>query len=197
MSIINNLVNRMSNELPPNSSPPPNGSQPPADTKKIGKGMMAAAWIIALLLLVKVFGTWEKHQFNPNQNVDSTLLSSGERVVQLKRNRFGHYVTTGFINNQAVTFLLDTGATTVSIPAGVAERIGLRRGTPKSAMTANGTITVYDTQVDRVAIGNITLNDVRADINPYMDSDGVLLGMSVLKYLDFAQEGDTLTLRQL
>ena len=40
------------------------------------------------------------------------------------------------------------------------------------------------------------MHDVKAHISPSMDGDEVLLGMSVLKHLDFNQQGDTLTLRQ-
>jgi aspartyl protease family protein len=37
---------------------------------------------------------------------------------------------------------------------------------------------------------------VRASINPAVDNIGILLGMSVLKQLEFTQRGDTLILRQ-
>jgi len=37
---------------------------------------------------------------------------------------------------------------------------------------------------------------VRASINPQSSDDNILLGMTFLKHLDFAQRGDQLTLRQ-
>ena len=162
----------------------------------MGTGMMAVAWIIGMLILVKVFGIWEEQQFNPNQNPDAHTNQQGDRVVRLKRNRYGHYITNGTINSQPVTFMVDTGATTVSIPAELAHRLRLKKGAVSYAITANGTIDVYATQLDQLTIGNITLHNVTADINRHMNGEGILLGMSVLKYLDFAQQGDTLTLRQ-
>ena len=91
---------------------------------------------------------------------------------------------------------MDTGATRVSIPAGVAARLGLTRGRPGRASTANGTIVVYATVLDRVTLGNLAMEGVHADINPHMQGDTVLLGMSFMKHLEMTQRGDRLTLRQ-
>ena len=112
----------------------------------------------------------------------------------LKRNRLGHYVAPGKINNQPVTFLLDTGATAVSVPANVANNIGLTRGRSITVGTANGNIEVYQTTLKSVQLGNITLHEIRGNINPYMDGDTVLLGMSFMRHLELTQRGDTLTL---
>jgi len=40
------------------------------------------------------------------------------------------------------------------------------------------------------------MNNVRASINPYMDGEEILLGMSALKQLELLQQGKTLTLKQ-
>ncbi len=93
--------------------------------------------------------------------------------------------------------MLDTGATTVSVPAAVAHRLGLKRGPPVLSNTANGTITTYLTRLASVSVGDITLHNVKANINPHMGGNEVLLGMSFLKHLEFTQRGDTLTLKQL
>jgi aspartyl protease family protein len=61
--------------------------------------------------------------------------------------------------------------------------------------TANGRATAYATRLDSLQLGEIEVRDVRAHISPSMDGEEVLLGMSVLKQLDFNQQGDTLTLR--
>jgi aspartyl protease family protein len=45
-------------------------------------------------------------------------------------------------------------------------------------------------------IGDIKLTNVSAHINPSMDFDEILLGMSALKQIEFTQRGDTLILRQ-
>ncbi|NIR31818.1 MAG: TIGR02281 family clan AA aspartic protease [Gammaproteobacteria bacterium] len=158
--------------------------------------MIALAWVLLLGLLTVYFGGFLERQHNPNQRIASTVLSDGAREVVLKQNRSGHYVASGAINHEPVVFLLDTGATTVSVPAALADRLDLPRGAPVPAETAAGVITTYSTRLDRVTLGNIVLYDILAHINPKARGEEVLLGMSFLKHLELRQQGDTLTLRQ-
>ena len=53
------------------------------------------------------------------------------------------------------------------------------------------------TEINKLSIGQITLYNVDANINPGMQSGHVLLGMSALKQLEFTQRGNTLILRTL
>lgn len=157
--------------------------------------MFAMAFILGIAMLTVLFGGIEEHQRNPNQNPESILLAQSVEVV-LKRNRRGHYVVTGAINNRPVELLLDTGATDVVIPEALADKLQLKRGRPMRAMTANGPVTVYETYIDQLSIGDILLFNVRASINPAMSPPAVLLGMSALGQVEFVQSGDSLTLRQ-
>lgn len=165
-------------------------------SRQLGKGMVIMAWVMALVLLTLFFNGWYEQQHNPNRDLKTQLRDDGVREVKLLRNRYGHYVSPGGINGEPVTFLLDTGATNISIPADVAERIGLPRLRPYNVSTANGTARVYGTRLERVELGKIVLHNVRAHINPNMGGDQILLGMNVLKQLELVQRGDTLTLRQ-
>ena len=157
--------------------------------------MVIAAWVLALLLASSYFEGLLQRQYNPNQQLHP-YSEQGERSVTLQRNKYGHYIASGLINGQAVVFILDTGASDVSIPQGVAQRLGLRRGNEVIYQTANGPITAWRTELDEVSLGNIRLRNIRASINPAVQDEEVLLGMSFLKQLDFSQRGDTLTLRQ-
>jgi aspartyl protease family protein len=168
----------------------------PEFSQRLGKGMIIVAWLVVLGLLTLFFNHWQDRQYNPNQQYESRVTSAGVREITLLRNRYGHYVANGQINGRDVVFMLDTGATTVSVPETVARRLELEGGAPYRVSTANGTITVYATRLDRLELGDIILNNVRADINPYMDSDDILLGMNVLKNLELIQRGERLTLRQ-
>lgn len=158
--------------------------------------MITLAWLILLGLLTLYFGGMLDRQRNPNQQVVGQVLADGVREVVLHQNRSGHYVANGRINRQPVSFLLDTGATTVSVPAGLARRLGLPSGSPTAVQTANGVVTAYATRLQRVELGEIALTEVRAHINPGMEGDYVLLGMSFLKKLELTQRDGTLTLRQ-
>lgn len=165
-------------------------------TNKIGKTFVWLAWIIALALLMFVFQEVLDEQYNPNSQPQVSLSSTGQAEVVLKQNRQGHYVTQGLINEIPVVFLLDTGATQVSIPAHVADELQLKSFGSYPVQTANGTVTVYRTQIDQLSIGNIFLYNVAAHINPGMKSDEILLGMSALKKVEFSQTGKQLTLRE-
>lgn len=167
-----------------------------AEQRRLGGWMYIGFWILVFVFLGVFFNRWLDHQRNPNQQVDSHIGSNGVREVELKRNRMGHYNVTGSINGHTVEFMLDTGATDIAIPAAVARDIGLQRLGRVEFSTANGLAYGYATRLDDVRVGDIVLHDLSASINPNMDDDIVLLGMSFLKRIEFTQRGDTLILRQ-
>ena len=164
-------------------------------TRGAGKIMMLLAWAIILGLLIMYFSSLEENAYNPNSHPDGDQTATVNTVI-LKRNRYDHYVTKGLINQQSVVFLLDTGASDVVLPEEIAKTLNLTRGTAKYANTANGTITVYNTRLNELTIGTITLYDVEASINPFMDGNEILLGMSALRDIEFTQRGQQLTLKQ-
>lgn len=165
-------------------------------TNKIGKYFGWIAWVIAIGLLVFLFQEILEKQQNPNSSPDSYLLDSGLNEVHLKRNKQGHYLTVGKINQQSVIFLLDTGATDVSIPEHIAEKLNLPRYNSYQVSTANGNTQVYRSKINELNIGDISLYNVEANINPSFNSDEILLGMSALKQLELHQSGKTLILRE-
>lgn len=167
------------------------------DPRQIGKGMIILAWVLGLGLLTYFFSSFLDRQHNPNQQLVSRISEGGIPEVSLRRNRAGHYVASGQINGQPVRFLLDTGASDVVIPGRIAEQLRLRKGAPLSYQTANGMVTGYRTTLDSVVLGPLELFRVPASINPYFQSNDILLGMSVLKRLEFTQRGDTLTIKPL
>ena len=166
------------------------------ELKRIGLTMQVLGWLVFLALGVFFFSDFLDNQYNPNQTLQTIYGEEGVREVVLQRNKFGHYVTSGEINGQPVTFILDTGATGVAVPSAVAKRLGLRRGQAFRTQTANGTAVSYAARLDRVSVGGIELKDVLAGITPGLQTEEILLGMSFLKYIEFTQRGDTLILRQ-
>ncbi len=167
------------------------------DGSGLGRGMLIAAWVGALALLTLLFDGELARLLNPNRAPAGEVNDAGVREVTLQRNAQGHYVAGGRINGQAVTFLLDTGATDVAVPEALADRLGLPRGAGGFSQTANGVVAVWRSRLDTVSLGPIGLRDVSASIVPALALDGqVLLGMSFLKQLELVQQGQTLTLRQ-
>ena len=164
-------------------------------TKKLGMMFTLSGWIIGFLLLALIFSKVVDHQNNPNQSVATSQSSQFQEIV-LERNRYGHYVFDGEINGKSVTFLVDTGATTISIPANLQSYLKLKIGPAFKVSTANGVATAYSTRLDELKLGEILLTDVKASLNPGLPDDQILLGMNELKNMELVQRGDSLIIRQ-
>jgi len=121
--------------------------------------------------------------------------NSGASRVTLIADSRGHFVTTGTNNGATVQFLVDTGATMISMGVGDARRIGLNylAGERGVSRTANGTAGVYRVKLDSVKVGDISLTNVDALVHE-ADLPWVLLGMSFLNRLEMTRQGDDLTL---
>lgn len=150
-------------------------------------------WLILFAGLAYYFHDTLDEMQNPNR--DMRFTQEGPPEVVLKRNRSGHYIAPGLINDYPVVFLVDTGATSISIPETVAKEIGLKRGSAAKVTTASGVVEVYRTDLQSVSLGGIEMSGVGAHINPHMPSDIVLLGMSFMQDLVLLQQDGELTLR--
>jgi aspartyl protease family protein len=164
-------------------------------TKKLGMMFTLSGWIIGFLILALVFSNILDYQANPNQSV-ATSQSSQFQQIELRRNRYGHYVFDGEINRKPVTFLVDTGASMTSIPASLQQYLQLEAGRPFRVSTANGISTAYMTRLDQLKMGEILLTDVKASLNPGLPDEMILLGMNVLKNLELVQRDNSLIIRQ-
>jgi len=164
-------------------------------TKKLGMMFTVSGWILGFLLLALIFSKVVDHQSNPNQSV-ATSQTSQFREIVLERNRYGHYVFDGEINGKSVTFLVDTGATEISIPTNLQTYLQLKAGRSFSVSTANGVVSVYSTSLDELKLGEIVLTDIKAHLNPGLPDDQILLGMNVLKNMELVQRGGSLIIRQ-
>jgi aspartyl protease family protein len=121
---------------------------------------------------------------------------SGSLIV-LTAGLGGHFTTGGSINGKAVNFLVDTGATAVSISESVADRIGLdyRKGQRAMASTANGPVPIHVMSLGVVRIGDVQVYNVDAVVMP-APMDQVLLGNSFLTRFQMRRENDKMTLER-
>ncbi len=164
-------------------------------TRKLGTTFTWLGWILGFLLLALLFDRILEQQMNPNQSVQ-TVLRDGYQEIILKRNRHGHYLLDGKINNQTVTFLVDTGATTTSIPLHLANHLDLQKGPRFGVQTANGSSYAFMTRLNSLQLGDIEFNDIQASLNPGLEGDEILLGMNVLKNLELVQRENLLIIRR-
>ncbi len=108
----------------------------------------------------------------------------------------GHFVVDGQINGGPVRFLVDTGATTVSLSSVDAKRLGIdyRKGQPGLMGTANGATVAYRVKLDTVRVGNIVANNVEAAVLEGDQIPFALLGMSFLNRMEMKRVGETMVL---
>ena len=121
----------------------------------------------------------------------------GPAQTHLSADARGHFLTLGSVNGVNVRFLVDTGASMVSLGAADARRAGIdfRQGRPGATMTANGVARIWMLKLDTVRVGDLTLRDVDAAVHE-QDLPVALLGMSFLNRMEMQREGDTLTLKK-
>ncbi len=128
-------------------------------------------------------------------NLGGARSTGGGSQVVLSAGPGGHFVAAGSINGKAVRFLVDTGATYVSMGAAEAERLGIdyRKGVRGLGNTANGQMVVYLVGLASVRLGDVQLYDVEALIGE-QPMDHVLLGNSFLTRFQMRRDNDTMTL---
>jgi len=117
-------------------------------------------------------------------------------TVTLTTDGSGHFVTTGSINGATMKFLVDTGATAVSMNLNDARRAGVNylAGKKGYSQTANGLVPIYKVKLGNVKLGDITLTDVDGLVHQGNALPVVLLGMSFLGRLEMSRVGESLTL---
>lgn len=122
---------------------------------------------------------------------------AGATTVNLHADSKGHHFTSGSINGAAMRFLVDTGASMVSMGLSDARRAGIDylKGEPGIGQTASGPVRVWRVRLDTVRIGEVTLYGVDGLVHEN-DLPFVLLGMSFLSRMDMQHEGSRLILRK-
>ena len=114
--------------------------------------------------------------------------------LSIASNERGQFLAAGEINGERVRFLIDTGATKVSVPLKIAQAAKLERGQPRRILSADGHQWVYASVIERISIGPIELWQIPALINPSRKNGPVFLGMSFLKQLSIELEGGRMKL---
>ena len=123
-------------------------------------------------------------------------LARGNRIV-LTAGSGGHFTTQGAINGRATQFVVDTGATLVSMGASDAERLGLnyKAGERGYSNTANGVTSAWRVKLGSVRVGDVEVYDVDALVSP-QPMPFVLLGNSFLTRFQMKRENDQMVLER-
>jgi aspartyl protease family protein len=109
------------------------------------------------------------------------------------------YAVLGSINGYPVDFIVDTGATLVSMSGREAKRLGIDYrvvGTPGRSSTASGMANIYLVTLAKVKVGDIELRNVKGAVHDGDFPPSTLLGMSFLGRLNMHQDGQVLELKK-
>lgn len=122
--------------------------------------------------------------------------SRGSRIV-LTAGSGGHFMTQGAINGQAANFMIDTGATMVSIGAADADRLGLnyKAGQLGYSTTANGVASAWRIKLASLRVGDVVVYNVDAMVTP-QPMPFVLLGNSFLTRFQMKRDNDQMVLER-
>jgi aspartyl protease family protein len=130
------------------------------------------------------------------QHFESAAQTGAPRAFRVAADSSGHFVASGAVNGAHIRFLIDTGATLVSIPAAEATRLGIdyRKGRRGISQTANGAVAFWRVNLDSVTLGDVTIHNVEGAVHESGGLDVALLGMSFLNRTEMKREGTYLTL---
>ena len=117
--------------------------------------------------------------------------------VSLIADARGHFTAEGSLNGYPVSFLVDTGATSIAISSTEAKRMGIdyRAGQAHGVNTAAGVVPAWRVTFNTVKVGSITMNHVEGMVLE-AGLSVPLLGMSFLNRMDMRRDGQSMTLIQ-
>lgn len=152
------------------------------------------AWGLIVLGLLAGYGLWNdvRTKIAPAQIVQGTR-------IELPMADDGHFYIDLDLNGETVEFMVDTGASDMALRQRDAERIGLELDALSFtgfASTANGTVSTAPVRISLVQIGEITDENVPANVVEG-DLEISLLGMSYLRrFARVGFEGETMVLER-
>ncbi|MCW8195193.1 TIGR02281 family clan AA aspartic protease [Proteobacteria bacterium 005FR1] len=138
----------------------------------------------------------ERKTLGMSRRISTRFAEPEKAEVHIQSGRGGHYFTPGRINGHPVDFMVDTGATAISMNLPTAQRIGLnyRAGQQVTVTTANGLVNGYRLTLNSVRVGAIELNMVEAIVTVGDFPAEILLGNSYLSRVDMRRENGVLVL---
>ncbi len=141
----------------------------------------------------------KQQQYNLGNTVSTTFSKRKSQKETIYVNSGGMFMTFGNINGRSVQFLVDTGASAVSMNVEQAKHLGIRYdkiGTPAGVSTASGFVKAYRLRLKSVTVGNITEKNVEAFVIDGNHPGPILLGMTFLGRLSVEHSGNAMTLLQ-
>ena len=116
------------------------------------------------------------------------------QVIEIPVARDGHYYLEGSVNGVPLRFMIDTGATYVSVSGGFAASARLPEGVKGYFSTANGTVEGRIVKDQVVAAEGFKVSGLSVAVTPLGSKQG-LLGQNFLKRFEISQSEGVMRLR--
>jgi aspartyl protease family protein len=139
----------------------------------------------------------KRERLEMGQHFETASQTGARTTATVASDERGHFQVDGSINGGHVRFLVDTGATLVSLSTTDAQRLGIdyRRGRRSMSVMADGRrVASYNVVFDTVSVGGLTLYNVDGNVHEGPGTGYSLLGMSFLGRTEMRREGPNLTL---
>ncbi len=159
------------------------------DSRKLGAAFLIVGWLIFIMLVALITNGTVFRTKAP-----SISESEAGKQITITRDYDAHFRIKGSINGTPVTFLIDTGATSIAVSDSIARRANLKREAQLTTQTAGGSSVGYFTMVDKLMIADVEVKDISAVIIPDMGGIEALLGMNVLQQFIIQQNKDQMIL---
>lgn len=132
------------------------------------------------------------------EGMSSSKKDSGNDEIVLSADARGHFITTGYVNDKSITFMVDTGASSIAIDAADARRMGINyENAPMITLsTANGVTTGWVVTLRSVRVQGVEVSGVQAVIGRGIGAGSALLGNTFLKRFDITQTNNQLVLKR-
>jgi aspartyl protease family protein len=140
----------------------------------------------------------KRQKLGLNQSIAGNFKKRDRTRMKIYPDSLGMYYVKGKINGVATRFLVDTGATFVTLSGNHAKRLKIdyRKGKYSSAQTASAIVPVWQIRLASVSIGGIELKNVEATVIAGEQPFDVLLGNSFLRHTRIQQAGAVLEIEK-
>lgn len=168
-----------------------NPSAPPQRTARHGAWLVTLVW---LAVAAALYGGFSWLDARERQHLQPYAGENGELVIP--RHPDGHFYVSGEVNRVPVLFLVDTGASAVSVSDAQARQAQLPRGQTVTLRTANGERQGQRIHGIPVRAGHLAWNDTTVITGLDLSgSQKALLGQSFLRHFDIELRQREMVLR--
>src|SRR5215468_5212722 len=132
--------------------------------------MQQILFLVFVVFAVAVFAP--RYLTPPQQNAAVAKASpeaAGSRSISIPRGQNGHFSVDGRVDGRRLSFMVDTGASSIALREADAARLGIhpaRREYTARVSTANGIVMAAPVTLNRVEIGDVIVRNVAALVLP-------------------------------